>query len=398
MQANHYTGQKHFLVYALVLPDETLVYIGKTAGKRLSAAYSQHIRGKIAATRDYFSKEEGCRPDLHLLEVIDTTAALAYRHVLCWIHRFQEADFQPLNHEGSLTQAARLLPETQRILDSFPHEEIQVLLSRTKLDRITAADAKSVSPPSHASRCVTQLSLRLTETEKTAFTSFAKKMHCNQREAFLYFMEAAFEKQGDLLQVSHRSKKTIDALSKENEKLRRQNQRLRNHTSPEFQQIDNLRKQQALCKQGILDYFQNYVPNSSGASLLPTEIYRKFMRSVPPEKAYQYPPEVGFLEFFPEAILCGKHPVLFLVGTDPEGNRFKFRVYSKKTNIGLSLQSIYGTVGSHWYLGFQKSKDGAMDLTFALPILHIDPGASATPKRNYVPLDDQIAAASGGFL
>ena len=83
MNSKHYTELKSFRIYALVLPSEEIAYIGKTSGKRLSAVFSNHVCGKVAATSPYFGKMPDQYPALHLLETIHTSTAEAYRHVLC---------------------------------------------------------------------------------------------------------------------------------------------------------------------------------------------------------------------------------------------------------------------------------------------------------------------------
>ena len=60
MHPQHYTLIKDFRIYALFLlgeDGEKIIYIGKTAGRRLSAVYSNHIHMKNAATEPFFGSE-----------------------------------------------------------------------------------------------------------------------------------------------------------------------------------------------------------------------------------------------------------------------------------------------------------------------------------------------------
>ena len=118
------------------------------------------------------------------------------------------------------------------------------------------------------------------------------------------------------------------------------------------------------------------------------------MRSLPPGKEYLYPDEDGFLLFFPEALLYGTRTALFVVGS-AQGKRYKLRIYNKPSNIGFSLKSPYGTIGSRWYLGFRRANDGAMDLTVALPLpSEHESGIHCQNTAPLPSLDDLIQSAS----
>lgn len=394
MNSKHYTVQKSFRVYALVLPGEEIAYIGKTAGKRLSAVFSNHVCGKVAATSPYFGKTENQFPELHLLETIHTSTAEAYRHVLCWIHRFQSNGYQVINHSGSLAQASQLLPATQSILQTLPEDDLDVLLARTKLVHPTDADQKPASAQTDVAEKIERLNIRLSIHDKARFTQLSTQLHYGQRDAFRFLLDIAEQKDREITQFARYVQKDMRSLEKENAHLAKQLSRLQNRTSPEFQRLSALQAHQDFCQHGIREYIQTYYPMPSGGTPLPTTSYRKFMRSLPPGKEYLYPDEDGFLLFFPEALLYGTRTALFVVGS-AQGKRYNLRIYNKPSNIGFSLKSPYGTIGSRWYLGFRRANDGAMDLTVALPLpSEHESGIHCQNTAPLPSLDDLIQSAS----
>jgi hypothetical protein len=394
MNFNPYTDQKCFRIFALVLPSEEIAYIGKTAGKRLSAVFSNHVCGKVAATSPYFGKTADQYPELFILETIHTSTAEAYRHVLCWIHRFRSNGYQVINHSGSLKQASRLLPTTQDILQNLPKDDLDVLLARTKLAHPTDADEKPASAQQEVAEKMERLNIRLSNHDKARFTQLSTKLHCGQRETFRFLLDIAAQKDREITQFARYIPKDIRGLEKENAHLKMKLSRLQNRTAPEFQRLSALQARQDFFQYGIRAYIQTYYPIPSCGTPLPTTSYKKFMRSLPPGKEYFYPDEDGFLLFFPEALLYGTRPALFVVGT-AQGKRYKLRIYDKSSNIGFSLKSPYGTIGSHWYLGFRRANDGAMDLTFALPLPPEQTAGMYSQDNEPLPsLDDLIRAAA----
>lgn len=402
MHPQHYALIKVFRIYALFLlgeDGEKIIYIGKTAGRRLSAVYSNHIHMKNTATEPFFGTEATERPSLHLLETLQTTTADAYRHVLCWIYLFQKKDYRVINHEKMQLQASHLHPQTLDILKTIPQEDLPELLMRTRLVRLQDADLPP-SPPSKSEPTPdknTQLSIRLTESEKARFNRFAEKLRRNQRETFLYLLESSTGNHREAIQSSRRAEKTIHKLKQKNSQLQKHLSQLEQQTAPEFQRIAILQKNHAFYCRGLSLYLQQCLPPPTEKTPLPSMHYKKFKRLLPDGLRYDYPSEVGFAIIRPEAILYGNHSAWFLVGLREDGSRCKLRMYPKASNMGIPIKSDYGMEGSLWFLGWQKAADGAMDLVFAIPLPPPMPqqtsvSVSSTMKKT--PLDDQIANAA----
>ena len=110
----HHTEIRQFRIFALVLGKA--LFVGKTTSPRISAVYSRHRCGSVAATRGILDQAE--RPTLHILEQVECTGAEAYRHVLAWIHLFQQAGYSSINHEATVASSEYLYPPTEAIRGS----------------------------------------------------------------------------------------------------------------------------------------------------------------------------------------------------------------------------------------------------------------------------------------
>ena len=108
MQQAFYNEKKHMTIYALVNRAEgPYVYVGKTSSPRISAVYSHHRCGDIAATSGYCDLPEKV-PELYILERIWATGAVAYRHTLAWLRYFLDEGYYAVNHEGTELHARTL--------------------------------------------------------------------------------------------------------------------------------------------------------------------------------------------------------------------------------------------------------------------------------------------------
>ena len=108
IMGRHHTEIRQFRIFALVLGEE--IFVGKTTSPRISAVYSRHRCGTVAATRGIL--DQGERPALHILEQLECTGADAYRHVLAWIHLFEQAGFCSINHVATAVSSDLLYPPT----------------------------------------------------------------------------------------------------------------------------------------------------------------------------------------------------------------------------------------------------------------------------------------------
>lgn len=84
------------------------------------------------------------------------------------------------------------------------------------------------------------------------------------------------------------------------------------------------------------------------------------------------------------------HRSCFLVGREAHGARYLLRCYPRPDFWGFPIRaSSWAKPDSFWFVGFQESKDGAMELLMAIPL----PGEpsknlSQTKAGLYVPKED----------
>ena len=379
MNRNHYIETKCFRVYAMILRAEAdYVYIGKTAGRRLSAVYSRHTTGSVKATVGYF--DQGDKPELYLLEEIQAPTSEAYKHVVAWCHLFRSAGYVGINHERTLYQADNLLPDTRKIVEQLSQEPLEEILQRSYLPHPAAADRAAEAKPAHkavsqSSNETIQMNIRIRRQDKKLFDRFCKNAAINQREGFQLLLDqiTGSPENQRMCELLQKRDSKITLLEKEKQKLKAQLDAWITHGKSEKE----VRAEEKLSflKNGIHQYLQMLFPDIDKKSALPEASYKKYTRDLPFEEKPQYPEEEGFLVLRLEAILWGNglHRSCFLLGWGDDGKHYRLRYYPKAHYLGLRIrESSYALPGSEWYVGCQRSKDSAMDLIAAFPLFSFD--------------------------
>lgn len=147
MQKAFYTEEKRMTIYALVNRVEgPYVYVGKTSSPRISAVYSHHRCGDIAATSGYCDLPEEV-PELYILERIWATGAVAYRHTLAWLRYFLDEGYYAVNHEGTELQARTLQAETEEIYMEIRKKPLKTILNQTYIARPADANLPPEKKP-----------------------------------------------------------------------------------------------------------------------------------------------------------------------------------------------------------------------------------------------------------
>lgn len=375
MNPNHYEEKKLFRIYAMILEEEEkYVYIGKTTGRRLSAVYSRHRTGGIKATEGYFNECE--IPEMYLLEEIWVSASEAYKHVVSWCHIFRQAGYAGINHERTLCQADDLLPETISIVEILCREELNQILRRTYLSNPAEGDLPAdlkVTPAEKKKDCAgtSQMNIRIRRRDKELFAAFCKRAGLAQREGFEVLLDGIPDEEplSHLHSLLEERGRKISALERENQTLKANFDTWNTYGKNQREFV--LEKNMQFLRDGIRQYLQHQFPDFEKKSSLPESTYRKYMRRLPLKMKYQYPDKEGFLILRLEAILWGKsiHRTSFLLGTGEDGQPYKLRCYPRTTHAGLfPRESSYAFTGARWFIGCQRSQDGAMDLTAAFPM------------------------------
>lgn len=351
-----HTEIRPYRIYALVLEGD--FFIGKTASPRISAVYSRHRCGTVAATRETMDQEQP--PALYILEELNCTGADAYKHVLAWICRFEEAGYCNINHVGTAIASETLYPAAKAIFQKLMQEPMDQILARSHIPRPSDANRK----PSAIQHILKkpekniQMNLRMSPKDKRTFDRFCKKHHLNARETLGLLLDQITGEEdhlGPMLQERV-------AFQQERDRLRIQLEALEGDHYP-------AREQRALeylffLKTGLTDYLHQIAPMPEGESL-PTCSYKRFKSrsGVHPE----YPEQEGFLIMQAVAMLWGRNKSRFIVGRGSTGECLKVRYYPKPLYMGLR---IWGYPPGTWrLLSYRSAADGAMEVAAAFPLL-----------------------------
>lgn len=385
---------KIYMLYALLHPVEEYCYLGKTSSRRLSAAYSDHICQRIEATSGYFDKYEE-RPKLHLLNTVEGSRSVAYKHLVAWTRIFMDAGYVPLNYDGTIRHAQTLKPDTQAIVDQIRQEPLEAILKRTYLEKPSNGDR----PPEKKEDAgpLIQINLRIPKGDKKRFAQYCTDHGMTQREGFSLLLDG-LHSSGEA-----RYMRLLEELRQKNQRLQEENKKLKKKmavmTGAELP--ERVQKAMALLpiqKEGIEQYLEQLLPPELPGAPLKRGTYRGYMKHLSPEECYVYPEEEGILILHLEAILWGNalHRACFLIGTGESGARFKLRYYPKTTYTGIGLDDTrYARQNARWLVGAQKAKDGAMELIMALPLPEETAEAAERPVlpkplERKPSLDDQI--------
>ena len=366
---------RRFRIFALILEED--FFIGKTASLRISAVYSRHRCGHVAATRDIMDQEKP--PALYILEDLNCTGAEAYRHILAWICRFEEEGYCTINHTGTAISSEHLYPHTEEILNRLLRESMGEILARSFVSKPSDADLRPPRKPAflpHPEKQV-QMNLRMSEKDKKNFDRFCKKHHLKSREALGLLLDQITGED------THRQ-----MLLSEQALLR--------------QEKDSLKKQLAICqgkvlspreqkttdfvhflKIGCAEYLQHLFPEEQDQiQVLP---YKRFQMQN--RGRYEYPESEGFLLLTVQAVFWGRNKARFVIGQGPDGEFRKLRYYSKPLYAGALIWEY--PAGTRWLVGCRKATDGAMEIAAAFPFL---PQIAMPKESGYNPIRDQKAS------
>lgn len=366
----------------LLRAEENFVYVGKTNARRLSEVYSRHRTGAVKATACYFDQEEA--PELYLLETCNITGSEAYRRVVAWCHLFLQAGYVCINHDRTLHQARNLLQETKKIAEWLGRKPLEEILAEAYLERPSEGNLmpeKKVA--NEIAQKTIQMNIRIGMRDKERFDRFCQAGGMNRREGFTVLLDQITDSP-DFPAMAALLKKREEKVEQLKQEIGRYQAKLENRTHGGKNQKEALleRKLDFMGK-GIQVYLKRLFPDSEGKAWLPETSWRRYMRNLPKNERPVYPETEGFLVLQPEMILWGNslHRPCFLVGRGESGKRYMLRCYPRADFVGFPIrESGYAKPGSFWYVGCQQSRDGAMELILAFPLMEED-GDSIPEKR-----------------
>lgn len=358
---------KIFTFFALVFGKK--VYIGKTTSGRLSAVYRRHCRGEVIATKRFARK--GGRPKLHLLSRGEMEPYQAYRLVLAFVHMFQEAGYEILNCAKTIVRASDLHPETKALADELKKENADELLSRTLVEKPTAADYRFQTEDKMVHEAATEkITVRTTPWEKARFIKFAAEMNLNQRQTVQYLISKCHMKD-DIFppwEDDPYVRTIIGAYREENQKLKNENEDLKEQLGAGRKNALERKNQQLQgLKTGVTAFFGMMRSNCK----VPLAVEQGMYKDCPHADKYHYPAVAGVYILRPTDILYGKgrYPAIFILGEGDDGTLMKYRFYPKSYFTGVSPKNEqFWLRSSAWLVGCEQANDGAMDMIFAFPL------------------------------
>ena len=380
----HHTEIRQFRIFALVLGEE--IFVGKTTSPRISAVYSRHRCGTVAATRGIL--DQGERPALHILEQLECTGADAYRHVLAWIHLFEQAGFCSINHVATAVSSDLLYPPTEMILKALPQEPAQQILARTHVQKPSEANIRTsrklVFLPEPEKQV--QMNLRMTAKDKKTFDRFCRKHRLKSREALGLLLDQITGEDTHLKQLLSVQRD----LREENNKLKDRLAVLSGKGPP----VQEKRGEAYLCflQPGLEAYIQRLCLNRE-EDPLPAVPYKRFRKQT--NIRYEYPQEEGFLLLTAEVSLWGRNRSRFVLGRGENGDYLKLRYYPKPLVAGVPIWDYPS--GTQWLIGCRRASDGAMEIAAAFPLPPVPEKRAEentpTESERRISLDDQIRTA-----
>lgn len=320
--AKYHTEVRRFRIFALVLDE--VFFIGKTASPRISAVYYRHRCGNVAATRETMDQE--VPPSLYILEDLNCTGTEAYKHVLAWICRFEEAGYCNINHTGTAISSENLYPHTEKILNRILREPMEEILARSFVPKPSDADIRLPRKPTllfQPGKQV-QMNLRMSERDKKIFDRFCKEHHLKSREALGLRLDQINGEDTTRQQLLSAQK----TLRKENDCLKKKLAVYQKKALPTTEQktADYLQ----FLKNGFSEYLQKLCP--AEGEKLPALSYKQFQRRT--GFHCEYPESEGFLLLTAKVLLYGRNKARFVIGMGPDGEYRKLRYYPKVRYAG----------------------------------------------------------------
>ena len=362
------------IIYAIA-NQKNEIYIGVSGSTQAGVNISNHLHGKCKGTCGHFSADAPDRPGIHLLTRSESDHP-AQAILAAYSQFFQEHGYHILNkvpkHYDQVDAAT--------ILSNLNSESAEALLQRTQVERASALNPgyQKPEPLAKPADTSTALTIRLSESEHKRFADWAAKRNVTQRDALM--MLITLSENGDEFLDWHACRyignllselrQQCDNLKKENKALRSALWKAENLSGAK---TDRLMERARNTQAGVMTFFDLFESNCPTPLALESLPYADYKRIFSGKDRYTYPSEPGFRIFTVHAIVKPKHPskspFFFIIGSDPEGNRLKYRVYSKYYFTGISFKnSQFAYRHSSWVVGCEQASDGAMDAILAFPL------------------------------
>lgn len=122
---------KEYAIYLILSPIDTKqMYIGKTYSHRLRKTYTEHLRLRVAKTREMSSKAAELHrlPPLYILEECKLTSCEAFRRCIVWTRYFIDHGYTQITEDILTEYAQNLILATQAYYDLIKNKSIEDIL------------------------------------------------------------------------------------------------------------------------------------------------------------------------------------------------------------------------------------------------------------------------------
>ena len=118
-------------IFVMISQTSNDFYVWKTPKGFCYNTYKQHVGGKRKETKAMFEQAEkdGKYPKMYVLETVNATQKIAFRHCLAWTRYFLDHGMNSVSYDTTVRQAMDLLEETQVIYDGIKQDDIDLVLS-----------------------------------------------------------------------------------------------------------------------------------------------------------------------------------------------------------------------------------------------------------------------------
>lgn len=135
-------------IYVIVSQISNEFFVGKTKAGNAYNAYKDHARFKNKQTKKLFmqSEKEKKFPQMYILESLEITEQMAFRHCIAWTKYFMDQGLTPLSTAMIVGYTDDMLEDTKDFYESIAPLRLNEVLSEEKL-RVKNYQKKDKSAP-----------------------------------------------------------------------------------------------------------------------------------------------------------------------------------------------------------------------------------------------------------
>lgn len=400
MSSRYRTEARSYCIFCILDEINETAYVGKSYSKNPKNHYYSHMRGEHSLTSDDYLDEETSKPKFYILERLQFTGRIAFKHVLAWYNYFEEQGYVCLTENKVDHMVENLNRETQEIYDQvcapFTLEEV---LTRKVVEPLLESDKDNKKKNKEK---LVQFNVRVSENVAQAFRTYCKEKEKTQSEGLRLLLMGEDFSERELMIQSYQQE--FDELKEENSQLKKQGEELLAFKRGEEAWIMQQRKAWIDIAESMLNivirryvgYRDDFFERERTLSFKNSEGYEQFLNS-------DYPTEGGCYQVHITGRVRGlqsnktnaeQSTHTFICGELEDNTRVKFRWINQKKIIGIKPNDEEVTYwGPNWLIGSIISKDGAADVVCAVPLAGIgDIDPSRYDKRIDAIIEGEIEA------